>query len=134
MPHDWSEITKMTGGKPVVIERVRIVETGVALEGEFILPPLAGLNAEDQLFLAAFVRSHGSIKQMEQLFGISYPTVKNRLNRIGDQLDFIDVKVERVGGDDDRSAERSGVLDQLERGEIDVEQAVELLNKGASHE
>ena len=63
----------------------------VAIEGRFELPPLAQLSAEDQIFVAAFVRCHGSIKQMEKFFGVSYPTIKNRLNRIGAQLPFAEI-------------------------------------------
>jgi hypothetical protein len=40
------------------------------------------------VFVAAFVRSHGSIKEMEQVFGVSYPTVKARLNRIAAMLEW----------------------------------------------
>ena len=45
---------------------------------------------EDQVFVAAFLKSHGSIKEMEQVFGVSYPTVKARLNRIAGQLEFVE--------------------------------------------
>ena len=41
---------------------------------------------DDQVFIGAFVRSHGSIKEMERLFGVSYPTIKNRLNRLSQAL------------------------------------------------
>jgi hypothetical protein len=76
MARDWQELTKLVGQAPMEIERVRLVETGVAIEGPFTLPPLAKLEAEDQVFVAAFVRCHGSIKQMEKYFGVSYPTSK----------------------------------------------------------
>src|SRR5881397_3418422 len=95
---DWQALTQLTGGAPLEIERVRIVgpapgseaaaREGIAIEGRFGLPPLAQLSAEDQIFVASFVRCHGSIKQMEQYFGVSYPTIKNRLNRIGALLPF----------------------------------------------
>ena len=55
-------------------------------------PPLAALPAEDQIFIAAFVRCHGLIKQMEQDFGVSYPTIKNRLNELAAQLPFVEVE------------------------------------------
>src|SRR6266581_9228912 len=92
MGHDWQELSKLIGKAKVAIERVRLVETGVAIEGPFTLPPLAQLAAEDQVFVAAFVRCHGSIKQMEKYFGVSYPTIKNRLNRIGALLPFAEVE------------------------------------------
>ena len=56
--------------------------------------------ADDQIFVAAFVRCHGSIKQMEKFFGVSYPTIKNRLNRIASSLEFVDtdkILVDRTG-------------------------------------
>src|SRR5919197_6762455 len=93
MSHDWQTLTKLTGGAAFDVERVRLVDTGVAIEGRFELPPLACLSAEDQVFVAAFVRCHGSIKQMEQFFGVSYPTIKNRLNRISAELPFAEVEV-----------------------------------------
>jgi hypothetical protein len=120
MTTEWNELTKMTQGKPVEIERVRVVDSGMAIEGSFKLPPLAGLSAEDQVFVMAFVRCHGSIKEMEGMFGISYPTVKNRLNRIAGQLEFVEtVKV---------SPEQE-VIGELERGEISAEEAIRRLTE-----
>src|SRR5205809_6036566 len=87
---DWQALTRLTAGAPFQIERVRLTDQDVAIEGRFELPPLARLSAEDQIFVAAFVRCHGSIKQMEKFFGVSYPTIKNRLNRIGAWLPFVE--------------------------------------------
>src|SRR5947207_11639290 len=87
---DWQVLSELTRGRPVVVERVRLIEQDVAIEGAFELPRLAQLSAEDQVFVAAFVRSHGSIKEMEQVFGVSYPTVKARLNRIAGALEFVE--------------------------------------------
>ena len=114
MRQDWQALTKLTGGQPLAIERIRLVDTGVRIEGDFELPPLAQLSAEDQVFVAAFVRCHGSIKQMEQFFGVSYPTIKNRLNRIGAQLPFAEVV------DPTPPRPTSDLLSQLERGELNV--------------
>ena len=125
MGRDWQELTKLVGQAPIEIERVRLVDSGVAIEGPFTLPPLAQLAAEDQVFVAAFVRCHGSIKQMEQYFGVSYPTIKNRLNKIGSQLSFVEIE---QGSDTDSPAQtRSEVLDRLSRGELTVAQALERL-------
>ena len=121
MFHDWQALTRLTGGGPVEVERVRCSDTGIAIEGRFELPPLARLSAEDQAFVAAFVRCHGSIKQMEKYFGVSYPTIKNRLNRIGNQLPFVEV--------DPPPMKQSDVLGQIERGELTVAEAVERLKE-----
>ena len=125
MGRDWQELTKLVGQAPIEIERVRLVETGVAIEGPFTLPPLAQLPAEDQVFVAAFVRCHGSIKQMEKYFGVSYPTIKNRLNRIGSLLSFVEIEQESDG--EQRAPVRSDILGRLSRGEITVAQALEQL-------
>lgn len=112
---DWQTLTDLTQGRSLVVERVRLTETDVAIEGAFELPQLAQLTAEDQVFVAAFLRSHGSIKEMEQVFGISYPTVKARLNRIAASLAFVDVNPQPT---------RSEVLERLGRGEITAEEAI----------
>jgi hypothetical protein len=134
MSKDWQELTKLTGGAPIEVQRVRLTEANIVIEGPFGLPPLAQLSAEDQIFVAAFVRCHGSIKQMEKYFAVSYPTIKNRLNRIGGQLSFVEIE---QGQEPDQAAQSSGVLDRLSRGELTVAQALERLNerrKGDRHE
>src|SRR5664279_6558266 len=87
---DWQELTALTQGTPLVVERVRLSGRDITVEGAFELPQLARLPIEDQVFIAAFVKSHGSIKEMESVFGVSYPTIKARLNRIAGALEFID--------------------------------------------
>lgn len=120
MGNDWHELTDLTGDRPFRVTRVRL-ENGVAIEGEFELPPLARLRYEDQVFVAEFVRNHGSIKDMERSFGISYPTVKNRLNRIAEQLQMV-VHVEHPA-----TKTEEDILGMLERGEISAAEATERL-------
>lgn len=121
MTKDWQDLTRLVGDKPFLIQRVTLPQSGIAIEGEFDVPPLARLSAEDQVFVAAFISCHGSIKQMEQYFGISYPTVKNRLNRIGARLHFVEIEP---------APETESVLDKLDRGEISVDEALKILKKG----
>ena len=96
----------------------------IAIEGQFEPPVLARLSAEDQVFVMAFVQVHGSLKEMERIFGISYPTVKNRLNAIAEQLQF----VEAVPSPSRSSSQAASVLSRLASGEIDVEEAVRRLS------
>lgn len=112
---DWQELTRLTRSELIVVERVRLVEKDVAIEGRFEPPQLARLSAEDQVFVTAFVRSHGSIKEMERTFGVSYPTIKGRLNRISQQLEFVDT---------DPTPSRTEILDRLRRGEISAQDAI----------
>jgi hypothetical protein len=125
MGHDWHELTKLAGEKRFEIERVRLLDTGIVIEGPFSVPPLAQLPAEDQVFVAAFVRCHGSIKQMEKYFGVSYPTIKNRLNKIGSQLSFVEIETD--GAAEPSSRDATAVLDRLSKGEITAAQAIERL-------
>ncbi len=120
MSRDWYELTQLTRGAPIVVERVRLADSNIAIEGSFELPTLARLPAEDQVFIMAFVRSHGSIKEMERIFGISYPTVKNRLDRLAQQFEFVEI---------DPLPPRGEILRQLADGEITTEEAIERLSK-----
>jgi hypothetical protein len=117
---DWQELTALTRGEPLVVERVRLTGRDIVLEGAFALPQLARLTMEDQIFVAAFVRSHGSIKEMERVFGVSYPTIKARLNRIAAQFEFVDTDPKPL----DANPARGDILARLERGEITATQAI----------
>src|SRR5215467_2354246 len=114
-PIEWQELTRLTQGQPMVIERIRLSDKNIALEGSFELPQLARLTPEDQVFVTAFVRCHGSIKEMEQIFGVSYPTIKSRLTRIANGLEFVETNP---------APSRTEILDRLKRGEITAEQAI----------
>ena len=117
-PLDWQELTRLTHGEPITVERVRMAASSVEIEGSFELPQLARLPMEDQIFVIAFVRSHGSLKEMETVFGVSYPTIKARLNRIAASLEFVDT---------DPVPPRAEVLDRLRRGEISAAEAIKEL-------
>jgi len=123
MAHEWHYLTDMTGTREFVVTEVRLKGSDIAIAGEFELPVLAGLRYEDQVFVGEFVRCHGSIKHMEKAFGVSYPTIKNRLNRIATQLQLVQIEVEPV------QEVASGVLDLLNAGEITAEEAAERLRR-----
>jgi len=102
-------------GKPMRLSRATCPTCEVTLEGEFEVSTLGRLPEEDQVFVMAFLRVHGSIRKMEKLFGISYPTVKNRLNGIVKALDRTFAA----------PSPNSLVLEQLARGEITVDEALQ---------
>ena len=112
---DWQELTQLTQGQAIVVERVRLADKDVAIEGQFELPQLARLSMEDQIFITAFVRSHGSIKEMERVFGVSYPTIKSRLTRIADSLEFVETNP---------TPSKAEILARLQNGEITAEDAI----------
>jgi hypothetical protein len=120
MASDWQELTRLTQGAPMTVEKVRLAGSGIAVEGSFELPPLARLVQEDQIFVTAFLRCRGSLKEMEELFGISYPTVKNRLNRIAAQLEYVEINPPPSSLE---------LLKRLENGDIDVAETLKKLEK-----
>jgi len=122
MVQDWQALSKLTAGANFTVERIRLGDQDVAIEGHFEPPALAKLTAEDQVFVVAFVRCHGSIKQMEKFFGVSYPTIKNRLNRIGALLPFAEIDPE-----DEAPSAASDLLTRLEQGEMSVKDVLERL-------
>ena len=97
------------------LSRASCPDCGLDLEGEFEISPLGQLSPKDQVFVTAFLRQHGSIRKMEELFDISYPTVKNRLRAI----------VSRLDTEFAAPSPNSLILDQLSRGEISVDEALE---------
>jgi hypothetical protein len=115
---DVSKATCPDCNAPLGITRMVCPTCKLSLEGEFEVSPLGKLGPDDQAFVIAFVRHHGSLKKMESLFGISYPTVKNRLNAIAARLD--------------KSFESPSpnlyVLEQLARGELTVQEALERMS------
>jgi len=120
--NDWTELTRLTQGEPIVVERVRLTRRDVAIEGTFELPQLAQLSGDDQVFVVAFLKSHGSIKEMERIFGVSYPTIKSRLNRIGARLEFVETTPAPA-------PQKSEVIDRLQRGEITAAEAIRQLEE-----
>ncbi len=115
-PTDWQELTQITQGKRVLVERVRVADKDIAIEGSFELPQLARLDMDDQIFITAFVRSHGSIKEMERVFGVSYPTIKARLTRIAASLEFVETNP---------TPSKAEILERLRHGEITAEDAIQ---------
>lgn len=115
---DISKITCSDCNRPLKVARMACPSCNLTVEGNFEVSPLARLSVDDQAFVIAFVRHHGSIKKMESLFNISYPTVKNRLNAISAALDQSFVA----------PSPNLYVLEQLSRGELTVEEALEKLS------
>jgi hypothetical protein len=121
---DWQTLANLTKDKALIVERVRVMPEEVHIEGEFELPPLAQLGADDQVFIASFLRAHGSIKEMERLFGISYPTVKSRLNVISEKLGFLNVEQPLPA-----QSAKSSILEQVNSGGLSVQEAIEKLKE-----
>lgn len=78
-----------------------------SVRGDYPLPPMSRLGADDQQFALAFVLHSGSLKEMARLYGVSYPTVRNRLDSLIERLGAIIESHEKDAG----SAEVRGDAD-----------------------
>ncbi len=90
------------------------------IEGEFSLCNFCKLTGEEKQFIEIFIKSRGNIKEIERELGISYPTVKGKLDSLIKSLGY-DEK-EQIS-----SISRKEILDMLNRGEITSEEAVKLI-------
>jgi len=111
-------------GREMVIERLKCTNCNVHLEGEMALPTLARLEPEIREFIEVFVIAGGSLKEVGRVLGISYPTVRSRLDRAMAQLQKMHARKEAV---------RMKILEQLENGEITAKEAITLLKNGDDH-
>ena len=102
------------------IEKLRCTACDVAVEGHIPIPRLARLPAEDREFVELFVRSSGSLKAVAEKMGISYPTIRSRLNRVIQALEREE--------ETERSV-RHRILDEVEQGKISVDEAVRRLRE-----
>ncbi|MFZ5987830.1 MAG: DUF2089 domain-containing protein [Bacillota bacterium] len=92
-----------------------------SIEGRFDLCKFCRLTAEQKQFIDVFIKCRGNIKEVEKELGVSYPTVKNRLE---DAANALGHKSDSQASDSIRKRE---VLDRLNNGEITVEEALELM-------
>jgi hypothetical protein len=104
-------------------------DSGITIRGRFEIPRWARLNEEQEQFLETFLRCKGMINSVEKELGISYPTVKSRLDGLLLALDLSPAKEETAKKD--KSAEKKAkILDLLEKGEISAEEAKAKLKGG----
>ena len=68
------------------VARLDCTECDTSVLGDFALPPLARLAPEDQTFVLRFLQIGGNLKHMAKLYGVSYPTLRNRLDALVEQL------------------------------------------------
>lgn len=117
------------GRCPICAQRLRVVRLecagcGTRLEGSFSLGPFHALSADQLQFLEVFVRARGNFKDVERELGISYPTVRSRLDAIIRGMGYQDA----VEPDREAEAERrKEILRELAEGRIRPDDAAALL-------
>ena len=118
------------------ISRLHCSSCGTTIEGEFGVGRFGRLGHEQMALLESFLRSRGNLKEMERMLGISYPTVRARVEALvqalglgdGDLPVDIDESTEQAAADDAKaSAGRRAVLEKLAKGEIDAAAAATAL-------
>lgn len=108
------------------ITQLKCQDCGVEISSTFKMCKFCQLDEEMKYFVANFIKCRGNIKEVEKELGISYPTVRNRLDKAIEQLGF---NLDEEDDYDELSQERQDILKKLSSGEITAEQATELLNR-----
>ncbi len=125
------------------ITRLNCDECGTTLEGRFGVGRFGRLSREQLALLESFLRARGNLRDMERELGISYPTVRNRLEALVRALGLADGAsgaalgvgsvdepvTEPSGGSSQAAAERRRVLERLAAHEIDAEVAARALRE-----
>lgn len=115
-------------GSNLDVTQLNCPECEIVITGRFIPTRFCHLTPENLHFAELFIKLRGNIKDMERELGISYPTVRNRLNEVIRDLGFVteDEPVE----DEGERENRQEILTLLGEGKMDVNEAVERLRKG----
>jgi hypothetical protein len=116
----------------LAITRLHCRSCGTALEGEFGVGRFGKLSREQLALLESFLRARGNLKEMERELGISYPTVRNRVESLVRALGLADGEPELVESDpaatDDAGAvDRRAILERLARREMSTDEAAAAL-------
>ena len=109
------------------ISRLTCPACNTKLDGSFVPCKFCRLPEEQLLFVETFIKCRGSIKDVEKELGISYPTVKNRLDSVISSLGYNQTQ----NSDEDYNTQ---ILTALENGEIESEEAIKLLKNHKKEE
>lgn len=118
----------ITGG-PIVVTRFVCPESGLVIEGEFVVnTPFAMLSPEQLQFVEAFVRNEGKLNRLEEELKLSYPTLRTRLHEViramGHEPGKDESRDENRGGATTSALDRQTILQELNNGQIDFDTAM----------
>lgn len=105
------------------VSELKCPECSTAVRGEYHPSPLGSLTEEQLKFAQTFILSRGNIKEVESRLGISYPTVRNKLDEV----------IKALSDKNSSTMSAAEILDALEFSQVSAEQAAEMLkslNKG----
>jgi hypothetical protein len=110
---------------PLTVSRLTCPKCHTSIEGEFAHGLFSNLTDDERDFVELFVVARGNIKEMEKRLGISYPTVRNKLDGIVAKLEQT---IQRTDPDT-RKKRRLEILDSIRRGDITAEEGVALMEE-----
>jgi hypothetical protein len=113
-------------GGEIQITSLHCHQCDTTFEGRFVPGAFGQLNPDQINFIATFVRCEGKIRRMEEEMGLSYPTIRNRLHDVIRALGFEPGNDEPEGLSDQ---DRQKILEDLDKGVIDAEKAMRLLQE-----
>ena len=128
MAHDVISTCPVCSGE-LAVTRLRCTSCGTTLEGEFSVGRFARLSRDQMALLESFLRSRGNLRDIEREMGISYPTVRSRVEALVRALGFgpradEDAEAETDGGTTETAPQiREAILERLARHEITAEDA-----------
>ncbi len=113
-------------GKVLTVTQMKCGRCKTTIEGEFMLNGWMSLDMEKRKFLSAFLKCRGNIKEIGEELGISYPTVRNKLDDLLIVLGFTG-SVSKAGKEP--TITQSEILERIEKGEISVAEAVRMFTE-----
>ena len=127
MAHDVISTCPVCAGE-LAVTRLRCTSCGTTLEGEFSVGRFARLSRDQMALLESFLRSRGNLRDIEREMGISYPTVRSRVEALVRALGFgprsdDDTETDAGGEAGTAPQTREAILERLARHEITAEDA-----------
>ncbi|MDP2872295.1 MAG: DUF2089 domain-containing protein [Bacillota bacterium] len=113
-------------GETMDVTRLHCPTCDTALDGRFETCRFCQLSDEMRDFVEIFIKSRGNIKEVERALGVSYPTVRGRLDAVIKALGY---SVDAAGPEEDRGERRREVLELLSKGEIGAQEAANRLRQ-----
>jgi hypothetical protein len=110
----------------LAVSKLRCHSCDIAIEGDFGVPALLRLNRAQLDFVEVFLKNRGNIREVERELGVSYPTVRARLDEVLDAIGF-NLASRAADDRDDDPGSRRAVLEQLSAGKISPEEAMRAL-------
>lgn len=117
----------------LTVARLRCPECSISIDGEFAPPALLKLSGAQIDFVEVFIKNRGVIREVERELGVSYPTVRARLDDVINALGYsVKSAPETAPSDDDGGSRRRSILADLKGGKLTPEQALAALNEPGS--